>query len=156
MEHAGAILGLHERRNKPRLKAWFDKSVSWIDPREIAWCGAYVATSMRMWQPGIGLPENPLGARQWDSFGWSVPPTFGSVLVFWRISIEAWQGHVGFYWGEDAKAYHVLGGNQSDAVTVTRIAKTRLLDARWPLNHPHKTSRILLDARGKPLSTNEA
>ena len=27
---------------------------------------------------------------------------------------------------------HVLGGNQSNAVTVARIAKDRLLGARWP------------------------
>jgi hypothetical protein len=64
--------------------------------------------------------------------------------------------HVGFYWGKDAHAYHVLGCNQSDAVTVTRISKHRLLDARWPLNYAHKIRPILLDAKGQPLSLNEA
>jgi hypothetical protein len=73
-----------------------------------------------------------LGARQWLGFGTDVPPQLGAVLVFWRGSRDGWTGHVGFYWGEDDSAFHVLGGNQSDAVTITRIEKARLLGARWP------------------------
>ena len=41
-------------------------------------------------------------------------------------------GHVGFYVAEDATAYHVLGGNQSNKVCITRVAKDRLLAARRP------------------------
>ena len=32
--------------------------------------------------------------------------------------------------------FHVLGGNPSDAVTIARIAKSRLLGARWPSTVP--------------------
>jgi len=156
MAEAARMLGLHERRDTARLRGWFDASVSWIDPREIPWCGAFVATCIRAALPAAELPDTPLGARAWGSFGKRVDPVFGAVLTFWRGSPSSWQGHVGFCWGEDARAYHVLGGNQSDAVTVTRIAKSRLIEARWPAGEPVTGTQILLSASGGPLSTNEA
>jgi hypothetical protein len=42
----------------------------------------------------------------------------GDVLAFVRNG----GGHVGLYVDEDASAYHVLGGNQSDRVSITRVA----------------------------------
>lgn len=149
------ILGLHESTHHSRLKAWFDKSVAWINPKEIAWCGAFVATCLRKWNPAAELPGNPLGARQWGGFGEACTPQRGAVLTFWRGSKSGWQGHVGFYAGEDATAFHVLGGNQSNAVTITRIARDRLLQSRWPkgVTQPRHIRR--LTATGQ-FSTNEA
>ncbi len=69
-------------------------------------------------------------------FGAPVSPTLGAILVFWRGKRTGWLGHVGFYTGEDTSAYHVLGGNQGDKVSITRIAKERLLEARWPATPP--------------------
>lgn len=155
MQEALRVKGLHERRDNKALRSWFTKSMSWINPAEIPWCGAFVATCMRKWNPDVTIPENPLGARQWGAFGRSVTPVRGAVLTFWRGSPSGWQGHVGFYYGEDASAYHVLGGNQSDAVTVTRIAKSRHLESRWPLGSDIIGEPVWADASGK-LSTNEA
>lgn len=156
MAEAMLIKGLHEQRDYSALRRWFDKSVAWIDPREIPWCGAFTATAMRRWKPGIDLPNNPLGARNWQRFGVECAPQYGAVLVFWRGSPSAWQGHVGFYAGEDTSAYHVLGGNQSNAVTITRVAKSRLLSARWPEGQAQLKKTVRLNAAGQPLSTNEA
>ena len=156
MAEATAIRGLHEQRNTSRLRSWFDTSVRWIDPREVPWCGAFVATCHRKAAPGIELPENPLGARNWKRWGKEVDPVFGSTLVFWRIRKDHWAGHVGFYHGEDASHFHVLGGNQANAVTVTRIAKDRLLSARWPTEMPVAGRRVHLTPAGVPTSTNEA
>lgn len=156
MAHGLAVKDLHEVRNNSALRKWFHKSVSWIDPREIAWCGAFVATCIKMFDPNAVLPDNPLGARNWGKFGKEVKPQLGAILTFWRGSKSGWQGHVGFYYGEDDTAYHVLGGNQSDAVTITRVAKNRLLNSRWPNNYPESGKVIRLSSSGKPLSTNEA
>lgn len=151
------IMGLHEARNTSALSEWFDRSVSWIDPREIPWCGAFVATCYRKWKPDIALPENPLGARNWGKFGESCDPQLGACLVFWRGSRSGWKGHAGFYAGEDDDAFHVLGGNQSNAVTITRVSRYRLLDARWPEGWWSKPGkRVWLTPGGAPLSVNEA
>lgn len=156
MNFARDMLSVHEARDVGRLSKWFDKSVSWIDPREVAWCGAFVATCLRKWQPGIDLPENPLGARNWQHFGQRVQPQLGAVMVFWRGSKSGWKGHVGFYWGEDATHYHILGGNQSNAVTITRIAKSRFLQARMPNGVQPKEKVVHLSPKGIPVTTNEA
>ena len=78
----------------------------------------------------------------------------GDVLVFARGK----SGHVGIYVGEDASAFHVLGGNQSDRVMIKRIAKARLLGVRrcpWRINQPGNVRVVRLSGGGS-LSTNEA
>lgn len=126
------------------------------------WCGLFVARCIASQLPEEPLPDNPLGARNWLKFGVAQEPSDGAVLVFWRGSSSGWQGHVGFYAGEDGAAFHVLGGNQSNAVNIARISRGRLLGTRWPRTAP--SPRIKPDARHLPragrgagaLSTNEA
>ena len=96
----------------------------------IPWCGLFAAVvCYRRQKRASEVPTSPLWARNWTSYGVKSPaPALGDVLVFQRGS----GGHVGFYVADDETAYHVLGGNQSDAVTITRVAKSRLLAARRP------------------------
>lgn len=122
----------------------------------IAWCGLFVAHCVAATLPDEPLPANPLGARRWLSFGAATEPTLGAVLVFWRGSPTSWKGHVGFYAGEDGRAYHVLGGNQSDSVSLSRLAKGRLLDARWPTSVPPPTGGATQRSAAGALSENEA
>ncbi len=77
------------------------------------------------------------------------------MLVFWRGSPSSWKGHVGFYWAEDETCYHVLGGNQSDRVSITRIRKSRLLAARWPESIEALGIKRFASAEGGLISTNE-
>jgi hypothetical protein len=65
-------------------------------------------------------------------------------------------GHVGFYVGEDAAAYHVLGGNQGDSVTIARIEKQRCIARRWPEGQPVIGKPVMLSSGGRPISRNEA
>lgn len=123
---------------------------------DIPWCGLFVAHCVGSQLPDEQLPGNPLGARNWQKFGSSVQPGLGSIMVFWRESLHGAKGHVGFYWAEDDEAFHILGGNQSDEVSIKRVAKNRLLQARWPktvveLNHTVRKA----EKNGK-LSSNEA
>lgn len=156
MQAATDMMGIHEDRDTARLRKWFDRSVAWIDPRDVSWCGAFVQTCMKIAFPNIITPDKPLLARSWQSFGVSTHPSFGSVLVFWRGQKAGWQGHVGFYRAEDDTHFHVLGGNQSDSVRVTRIAKTRLLASRWPAQWPGRSNPIFVTPGGVPVSNNEA
>ncbi len=82
----------------------------------------------------------------------------GDILVFWREKKTGWKGHVGMYVGEDKTHYHVLGGNQSDSVSIARIEKGRLLGARrckWKVNQPPNVRVVKLAATGI-VTTNEA
>ena len=106
----------------------------------------------------MGLPEepllgalgtNPYWARNWLLFGQTVQPIIGAVLIFERGS----GGHVGFAVGEDDTHFYVLGGNQSDAVTIARIAKSRLLGARWPATYPPRPQRLPTMKPGEFLAT---
>jgi len=75
------------------------------------------------------------------------------VLIFQREG----GGHVGIYIAEDKDCYHVLGGNQSDAVTITRISKKRCVGIRRPKynSQPESVAQYLVSASGE-VSKNEA
>lgn len=121
----------------------------------IPWCGLFAAVVAKRanWTP----VKDPLWARNWAKFGRAVEPSeaaLGDVLVFVRDG----GGHVGFYVGEDAGYFHVLGGNQSDAVTITRIGKSRCIAVRrpvWRSAQPFGVRKVHLAPSGA-VSKNEA
>lgn len=116
------------------------------------WCGLFMAVVAH--RAGKTVPEGPLWALNWRHFGFASPaPALGDVLVFQRPS----GGHVGLYVGEDAGAFHVLGGNQGDHVAIARVARARLVAARRPAYHsaPATVRPIRLAAAGS-LSHDEA
>lgn len=122
----------------------------------VPWCGLFQAVCML----GAGRVDEAkaiggaLWALNWSKFGVDGgQPELGDILTFKREG----GGHVAQYIAEDATAYHVIGGNQSDRVSIMRIAKNRLYGCRQP-NYKEKAPAIkpyIMDATGK-LSTNEA
>jgi uncharacterized protein (TIGR02594 family) len=118
----------------------------------IPWCGLFMAVVAK--RAGKEVPAHPLWALSWSAFGTKPgAPALGDVLLFTRSG----GGHVGLYVGEDGSAFHVLGGNQSDRVCITRVAKARLYAARRPLYRvqPANVRPIHLASSGA-LSLNEA
>lgn len=119
----------------------------------VPWCGLFIALVAR--RAGKAAPAKPLWARSWSRFGVASPAAaLGDVLVFAR---PKGGGHAGLYVGEDDTAFHVLGGNQADAVSITRIAKTRCIDVRRPIyrDQPASVAPVQLAATGA-MSVNEA
>lgn len=120
---------------------------------EIPWCGLFMAVvATRADKP---VPDQPLWALNWALWERETgQPMHGDVLVF----IREGGGHVAIYVGEDARTYHCLGGNQSDAVSITRVDKKRLRSVRrprWRIAQPSNVRPIRLASRGT-ISTNEA
>ena len=99
---------------------------------DIPWCGLLVGHCIGSTLDREPLPSGLLTARNWSRFGIPTLPTLGAVMVFWRKTLQSGLGHVGFYAGEDKDAYRILGGNQSDSVSLAWISKDRFLGARWP------------------------
>lgn len=153
----------------------------------IPWCGLFMAIVAHRAnierRPERNPPRLYLAALEWASFGTPVPKgaaAFGDVLVFKRPNRDfsrfglksagsrehpasSGGGHVGLYVGQDspnknsASAFHVLGGNQSDRVSITRLSRNRLVAVRRPAYRaqPANVRPIPLAASGS-LSVNEA
>lgn len=116
-------------------------------------CGLYMAVVMK--RAAREVVKDPLWARNWANFGVKADvPMLGDVLVFSRET----GGHVGIYVGETRQSYHVLGGNQGNAVSIVLIAKNRLIASRRPpyTKQPLNVRKITLDSTGTIVSTNEA
>lgn len=128
-----------------------------VNDDETPWCGTFMAWLMT--RLGLSAPAIAVRAASWGRAGsWGrelVGPRLGCVLVFTR----AGGGHVGLYVGEDDTHFHVLGGNQSNSVSITRIAKDRLAPGgmRWPKGPALPPQQIVrLTPKGVPVTTNEA
>jgi uncharacterized protein (TIGR02594 family) len=103
--------------NNPTIIAWAKEVGGEVEDiykaDSIPWCGLFMAVVAK--RAGKEIPKHPLWALSWSAFGAKVPDAaLGDVLVFVRNG----GGHVGLYVGEDASAFHVLGGNQSDRVCI--------------------------------------
>ena len=141
--------------NNPTIMSWAkDVGVDKIyTSDEIAWCGLFVAKVIK--KAGFEIVKDPLWALNWSKFGTKQSVAMlGDVLVFKRDG----GGHVGFYIAEDKNYFHVLGGNQSNSVSITRIAKNRCVAIRrcnWKVSQPKEVKQYFVEASGK-ISTNEA
>lgn len=126
------LLGTREKAgdgDNPEILAWAREVGlgSTYKHDSIAWCGLFMAVVAK--RAGKPAPAIPLRALAWSEVGDRSPtPGLGDVLTFFRPG----GGHVGLYIGEDAQAFHVLGGNQGDAVSIARVEKSRLAAARRP------------------------
>jgi uncharacterized protein (TIGR02594 family) len=143
------------KTHNPVILGWAKelKLASIYNSDEIPWCGLYIAYICKM--AGLDVVDKPLWALSWSNWGNpAIEPMLGDVLTFKRNG----GGHVGIYVGEDDTHYHVLGGNQNNSVSVSRIAKSRLFKARrtaWKVAQPANVRKVKLEAKGV-ITTNEA
>jgi uncharacterized protein (TIGR02594 family) len=121
---------------------------------DVPWCG--LGMGVAVLRASYVPPDICLRALSWAEWGKPVStPMVGDVLVFTRKG----GGHVGLYVAEDAKAYHVLGCNQSDECSITRIEKKRLSAARrtpWKIGRPWAVQQVFVDAGGSSIGGSEA
>ena len=113
---------------------------------DVPWCALFMAVVAK--RAGKEPPHDPLWALNWRNFGKSVPtPMLGDVLVFTRSG----GGHVTLCVGEDATAFHCLGGNQGDRVCIVRKLKSGQHWARRPIytTQPTNVRVVHLAATGK-------
>lgn len=147
--------------NSKTIMRWRDElnqagvKISGYSNDEIPWCGLFAAiVALRRMGRASEVVAAPLWARSWAKYGKASPvASLGDILVFSRGD----GGHVGFYIGEDAAAYHVIGGNQSNRVCITRILKNRRIAVRRPpyATEPQAMRPYRVTASGR-ISTDEA
>lgn len=147
-------MNLHEKHDNTELKEFLKSDGSTLgDPANLPWCGDFVETCIALAVPDAVLPTNPYLARNWLKFGRTVDPCYGAVLVFARGKPPS--GHVGFYVSEDDTHFAVLGGNQSNRVSVARLDKARLLGARLPQTGGPYPRRVVAKDSDMAISENE-
>lgn len=142
---------VHGPKHNNVIISWLEKLGAWWRDDETPWCGVFVAHCMK--EAELPYPKFYMRAKSWSDYGSllrrdRLAP--GAILVFDR----AGGGHVGFYVGEDAGFYYVLGGNQSNAVNVMKLGKSRLVASRWPKGEPVIGKPVYMN--GGSVSTNEA
>lgn len=159
MAYARSLIGVREipgAANSQTIMGWAKRLGAKVlgityQADSVPWCGLFCAHVMD--HVGIHPPPIAVRASSWSTWGRKlINPRPGCILTFTREG----GGHVGFYVGEDGTHYHVLGGNQGDAVSITRIAKSRLAEMRWPDGVPLPAAKIVrLSPSGAPVTVNE-
>jgi len=137
LSNARGELGVQEFAGAPDnpriIRYWSDAGLANVadGQDEVPWCAAFVGAMLaRGRQPGSGKAN----ARSYETWGRRLnSPALGCVVVLSRPP-HAWQGHVGFYLGTDRarRLVQIIGGNQSDAVSIASFSLDRVLGYRWP------------------------
>lgn len=116
--------------NPEIVQMFADVGHSWVKDDETAWCAAFNGAMLER----AGLPSTrKLNARSYLDWGKPVDLADaqpGDIVVFSRGDPNGWQGHVGFFVRNAGTHIEVLGGNQSNIVSVARYPKSRLLGVR--------------------------
>ena len=117
-QHTARVVAYYKQVGHPEVK-----------DDETAWCAAFLGACLE--RAGIASTRS-LMARSYLGWGDAVSePRAGAIAVVSRTSDPS-LGHVGFLVGETTDTIILLGGNQSDAVTVAAFSRSRLLGLRWP------------------------
>lgn len=124
--------------SNPQILAMLRLDGDWPDGDHVPWCGAFL--SYIAWL--LRLPRSKsLSARSWLNIG--TPITIeeaeaGNDVVILKRSGENQPGpaelnapgHTGFFAGREGSNVLILGGNQSDAVNISRFPVERILGIR--------------------------
>lgn len=116
-------------KNNPRILEYQKFTTLKASDDEVPWCSAFANFSM------IGAGQKgtwSAAARSWLAYGTGLTvPAYGCIVVL-RRGKSNWQGHVGFYVGTDKNGnYMILGGNQSNKVSIQPFKATDVLGLRW-------------------------
>ena len=117
--------------DNPKIMEMY-KSVGhdWVEHDEVAWCAAFVGHCLE--RSGL-RSSRKLNAQSYLTWGEKVAgieqAREGDIVVLSRGN-ATWQGHVAFFLKAAGNQVDVLGGNQSNAVSVARYSKSRILGIR--------------------------
>ena len=138
---AQRFVGMKEvpgRTSNPAILAMLKLDAAWPEDDAVPWCSAFV--NWVCWILGVVRSES-LRARSWLLVGRAISleeaRAGGDVVIFQRGDgaqpgpevIEA-PGHVAFFAGLEEDFVVVLGGNQSDSVSIARYPRSRVLGVR--------------------------
>ncbi len=111
-------------QNNPRIVMYHETTEGGAAPDETPWCSSF--TNYCVEQAGL-RGTNSKRALSWHELPWgrdvTAEPAEGDVVVFRRTSPSSSGGHVGFFIGQDRDSIQVLGGNQSNRISIASFPK---------------------------------
>ena len=114
--------------SNPRIEAYHASTSGGAAPDTVPWCSSFVNFCIE--QAGLEGTDSKR-ARSWETWGSRSELRPGAVVVFKRG--EPPKGHVGFFVGRDSSGkLLILGGNQSNAVSVVGFEDAAVEAVRWP------------------------
>lgn len=127
-------LGLNEVRDNKTLSEWLRTGKFLGNPAKLPWCGDAIETCIYKTLPNEPAPSNPFFAQSWAKFGIDAGgPIVGSIgVIRWSPS----SGHVGIVAGIDGNRVIMIGGNQSNAITISSFPLDKFIAFRWPKTYP--------------------
>ena len=128
---ARSYLGLKEigvTNKNPTIDAWAKTlSGKWLIGQP--WCGTFMAQVFKEAGLSSKVPKDFFRAKAWETVGTKLTkPAYGCIVTFTREG----GGHVGLVVGiTKTGMLKVLGGNQSNAVTIQDFDPKRAASFRW-------------------------
>jgi len=132
---ASRLIGVREIKgavDNPHVMAMLRLDASWPQNDEVPWCSAFVNYVCFL----LGLPRTKsLMARSWLKAGEAIDLSSArpenDIVILWRGAPDGPSGHVGFFDGLAGRGgISILGGNQSDSVSVSTYPESMLLGIR--------------------------
>jgi uncharacterized protein (TIGR02594 family) len=129
-QHVGVVERKARGQHNSQILEYFAVTgFSQIQDDETAWCAAFA--NYCLIATGFAGTQS-LVAKSFLTWGKKVgKPRVGDLIVLHRSprkgqppNPSTWHGHVGFYVGETATHWKILGGNQSNGVRVSSYAKS--------------------------------
>lgn len=117
--------------HNPKVLGYFaDAGFPEVRDDETAWCAGFANAMLE--RAGV-TGSKSLAARSFLKWGKAVTKPYpGCIAVFSRGN-SSWEGHVGFFIAEGSGGIAVLGGNQSNQVSIASQDASRLLGYREPV-----------------------
>lgn len=150
LDMAHTVLGKTEGADRAALMDYLKTGGANLDPATVAWCAAFVNSSLQ--QGGYSGTGSNM-ARSFLQWGDAVDPAKlqpGDIGVFPRGDPNGPYGHVGFVEAVDPNTGMVtlLGGNQGDAVSSKQYAMNNALGWRRANDAAKKTPSGPVEAAG--------
>lgn len=153
MPYARSLIGVREvpgPGNSPIIAGWLGKLKAWWKDDATPWCGVFVGHVIQ--DAGLPVAKHWYRAKDWLNWGKPCAPAVGAVCILDREG----GGHVFFVTKVSKNYVWGIGGNQGDAVSEAKFARSRVLGFRWSASLQLPIAAVEVADGGGPVSRNEA
>jgi len=145
---AERLLGIKEvpgiKANEEIIALFRDSGHEDVTSDETAWCAAAVGGTLAR----AGFKNTgSLAARSYEKYGKALSKPEKYCIGVMKRGDSSWQGHVGYVLDWDKTTVTMLGGNQSDGMTVAKFPRNKFLAFRWPVELEKTDKEIVSESR---------